>query len=154
MVQGTCPHVPLWGTWTAPYLGWPSNRRGWFGGHSRFSCSQGIDCHSPRHTNYKARGKSWKVKLTVTLQSLSSGSSLSEHINSSNHSGPPSKHSMLWLLSWPNAMGLSLSPLRSAPCAQRKHTHLRPVVTLTTITQHSSHRAPGASSVPLPPVGT
>lgn len=109
MVQGTCPHVPLWGTWTAPYLGWPSNRRGWFGGHSRFSCSQGIDCHSPRHTNYKARGKSWKVKLTVTLQSLSSGSSLPEHINSSNHSGPPSKHSMLWLSSWPNAMGLSLS---------------------------------------------
>ena len=37
------------------YLGGPSEGRGWFGGHSGFSHSQGVDCHSTRHTDYKSK---------------------------------------------------------------------------------------------------
>lgn len=57
---GFCDN-PMWGGVStesgcgAPYLGRPSDGRGRFGGHSRFSYSQGTGCHSARNTYYKLK---------------------------------------------------------------------------------------------------
>lgn len=138
---------------TAPYLGWSSNGRGWLGGHSRVSCSQGIDCHSTRHTHYKCKSEELETKPTGTLSRPSfstSTISITFHQHISGMCKLFRTASKAFLLSGDNLIWASwvyLSFGECPMCSEEPTTHLRLWSSSLPSHQCSSHMDP---STPLP----